>query len=153
MYVIFLQGCPSVPVTQEPYYGDGEFGPIVKEINILIAMNQPSMDKFLTEVHKFGVILFDSSIIDKPEVGKRQKLYSVKAADIAKRLGNIKVANSVVLGALFTALCDGYLRGEDKNDFSAVFEEAIIQQFKNKTEVIELNLEAFRLGSTSVVRH
>jgi Pyruvate/2-oxoacid:ferredoxin oxidoreductase gamma subunit len=77
----------------------------------------------------------------------------VKAADIAKRLGNIKVANSVVLGALFTALCDGYLRGEDKNDFSAVFEEAIIQQFKNKTEVIELNLEAFRLGSTSVVRH
>jgi 2-oxoisovalerate ferredoxin oxidoreductase beta subunit len=131
----------------------GQVGsPIIdKEVNLLIVMNQPSMDKFLPELKENGVLLYDSSIIEHPECGKDKKIYAIKASDIGKKLGDTRYANSVILGALSVLMVDYYLEGDDKKDFDLAFEEAIIGCFKNKKEVIDLNLKAFYEGKKAVI--
>jgi len=66
--------------------------------------------------------------------------------NIAREIGNVKCANSVILGALSVVLVDSYLQGDDKMDFDRAFEEAIIDSFNNKPEVIKQNLYAFYEG-------
>ncbi|OGV50134.1 MAG: hypothetical protein A2017_03510 [Lentisphaerae bacterium GWF2_44_16] len=125
--------------------------PIIdKDINLLIVMNQQSMDKFLPELKENGVLLYDSSIIEKPKCGPDKKVFAIKASDIAKATGDIKYANSVILGALSVALIDYFLEGNDKEDFDKAFEEAIIRNFEDKQEVVKLNLKAFHEGKQAV---
>ena len=52
----------------------------------------------------------------------------------------------MILGALSVILIDHYLEGEDKMDFDRAFEEAIIDGFSSKPEVIKQNLYAFYEG-------
>lgn len=117
--------------------------PIVKETNLLIVMNQPSMDKFLPDLSANGLLLYDSTNIEKPDTDRRT--YSVEAARIAIGLGNIKCANSAIMGA-FSAC----LRGFEKDNYQAAFEDAIRKTFAKKASLIDLNIEAFRKGEGSV---
>ena len=57
---------------------------------------------------------------------------------------------AVILGALSAILIDRYLEGPDKMDFDRAFEEAIIDCFNNKPEVIKMNLCAFYEGKKAV---
>jgi len=125
--------------------------PIIdKDTNLLIAMNQQSVEKFLPELKEHGMLLYDSSMISKPECASDKKVCSIRAADIATELGDIKFANSVILGALSVAMIDHYLQGDDKKDFDLAFEEAIITCFKDKKEAVTLNLKAFYEGKKNV---
>ncbi|MCP3968335.1 MAG: ketoisovalerate oxidoreductase [Lentisphaerae bacterium] len=127
--------------------------PIVdKDCNLLIVLNQPSMDAFLPILKKNGVLIYDSSTIDPPKVSKDKIVYAVKASDIAKRLGDLRYANSVILGALSVVMEDCFLEGEDKKDFDRTFEEAIMDCFSNKESVIQLNIESFYAGKQAVQR-
>ena len=56
----------------------------------------------------------------------------------------------MILGALSAILIDRYLEGADKLDFDRAFEEAIIDCFNNKPDVIKLNLCAFYEGKKAV---
>ncbi|MDD3119322.1 MAG: 2-oxoacid:acceptor oxidoreductase family protein, partial [Victivallales bacterium] len=120
------------------------------EINLLIVMNQPSMDMFLPKLKENGVLLYDSSVIAPPQCSPDKMVFAIDASDIANHIGSIKYANSVILGALALALEDYFLEGEDKQDFDAVFEEAIMERFSRKQEVIDLNIKAFRAGKEAV---
>ncbi|UDQ98128.1 2-oxoacid:acceptor oxidoreductase family protein [Lentisphaerota bacterium WC36G] len=125
--------------------------PIVdKDTNLLIAMNQPSMDKFLPELKKNGVLLYDSSSIEVPNCSEDKKVFGINAAEIAEDLGDHRVANSVILGALSFILRDYFLEGDDKADFDKTFEEAIIDCFANKKGIVDLNLKAFYKGKAAV---
>ena len=120
------------------------------EINLLIVMNQPSMDLFLPKLKENGVLLYDSSVIEPPQCSPDKIVFAINASDIANHIGSIKCANSVILGALSLALDDYFLEGDDKQDFDAVFEEAIIERFSRKQDVIDLNIKAFRAGKEAV---
>ena len=125
--------------------------PIIEdEINLLIVMNQPSMDMFLPKLKGNGVLLYDSSVIAPPKCSPDKIVFAINASDIANHIGNIKYANSVILGALSLALEDHFLEGADKRDFDAVFEEAIIERFSRKQDVIDNNIKAFRAGKAAV---
>lgn len=117
--------------------------PIVKETNILIAMNQPSMDKFLPDLTSEGILLYDSTGIDPPKTNSR--VFAVEAAQIAHDIGNIKCANSAIMGAF--AAC---LKGFELEDYEEAFEEAIRTTFRKKVDLIDLNILAFRKGKESV---
>lgn len=122
---------------------------VMKDANLLIAMNQPSLDKFMSELKGNTMILFDSTNVVPPKTKRRNmKIFAVPATQLAKDIGNIKVANSIVLGALSLALFT-FLEGDDKQDFDAAFEEAIIKTFKQQ-KLIDLNLKAFRIGKGAV---
>jgi len=73
--------------------------PYVTEPSSLITMNQPSLDRFENAVMPNGVVLLNSSMINR-EVGRKDiRAVKVAASDVAEGLGNIRVANMVALGA------------------------------------------------------
>ncbi len=117
--------------------------PIVIETNILITMNQPSMDKFLPDLATKGILLYDSTSIKPPKT--KSRVYAVEATRIALDIGNIKCANSVIMGAF--AAC---LKGFELENYEGAFEEAIKTTFRKKPQLIDMNILAFRKGKDSV---
>jgi len=117
--------------------------PIVRETNILIAMNQPSMNKFLPDLTPEGILLYDSTSIAPPET--KSRVFAVEAARIALDIGNIKCANSAIMGAFATCL-----KGFELEDYEVAFEEAIRKTFRKKQDLIDFNILAFRKGKESV---
>jgi 2-oxoglutarate ferredoxin oxidoreductase subunit gamma len=79
--------------------------PIVTTFDAVVAMNQPSLDKFENAVKPNGILMYDSgSIIVSPS---RTDLVVVPVAlevETAK-LGNPKVKNMIMLGA-FLSVCE-----------------------------------------------
>jgi len=74
--------------------------PIVSYPSILLAMNRPSLEKFQKDVVNGGLIIYDSSLIDiKPDRDDVEVL-DIPATKIADELGNTRIANMVILGAL-----------------------------------------------------
>ena len=111
--------------------------PIIATPDTLIAMNKPSLDKFVSKVKKGGLIIVNSSLIkDKVERDDVKVLY-INANEIALEAGNAKTANIVVLGAFIKMT--GILKAEDvKNTIEKIF--------LNKPKVIPMNKVAFDLG-------
>lgn len=119
--------------------------PIVKSMNVLVAMNRPSVEKFLAELEEGGIVIYDSSY-GEIKLSCEGIVYEVRAADIANEIGDIRCANSVILGALSKAL----LNRQDLDIYTEAFESAIINSFKAKNVVIENNIKAFHAGAKSV---
>jgi 2-oxoglutarate ferredoxin oxidoreductase subunit gamma len=74
--------------------------PVVTEPTTLIVMNRPSLEKFEKTVKKDGIIFINSSLIDIKATRKDVKIFYIPANEIAEKIGNSKIANNVILGAL-----------------------------------------------------
>ena len=74
--------------------------PLVTEPTTLIVMNRPSLDKFEKAVVPGGYILINSSLVDQKVKRDDVQVMEIPANQIAEELGNTKVANNVILGAL-----------------------------------------------------
>jgi 2-oxoisovalerate ferredoxin oxidoreductase beta subunit len=80
---------------------DVEIGtPLVDHPSILVAMNGPSLERFAPEVAPGGTIFFNSSMIDRGPEREDVTVVPVAANEIADRLGQPRVANMVMLGAM-----------------------------------------------------
>ena len=77
--------------------------PVVDHPTALVAMNLPSLDRFEKNVATAGVIVVNSSLINRSIERNDVQILSVPANDIAVSLGNPKVANVVALGAVVKA--------------------------------------------------
>ena len=77
--------------------------PIVRHPTIAVILNLPSMEKYEPLVKPGGLLIVNSSLI--PLTTERQDIRSlnVAASDIATELGNPRMANMVILGALIGA--------------------------------------------------
>lgn len=73
--------------------------PLVSRPSVLIAMNQPSLERFEPEVIPGGLILYDSSLISTRPRRTDVETLPVPATQIADQLGGAKAANMVALGA------------------------------------------------------
>ncbi len=124
-----------------------------RDCNLLIALNSQSLTKFLPELKENGVLLYDSSTIEVPATTPDKLVYRVPASDIAKQLGDQKVANSVLLGALAAIMSENYLESADKVDFDRACEDAVIECFNGKSDIIALNISAFYAGKKAVEQH
>ncbi|MFY9537828.1 MAG: 2-oxoacid:acceptor oxidoreductase family protein, partial [Bacilli bacterium] len=82
--------------------------------------------------------LYNSSLFEPEDVPENVKIYGVPVNDIAKELGNIRVANMVMLGA-YLAL-------------SPLFEDEVIHSVLSdllgakKESMLALNVEAVEAG-------
>ncbi|HQR35699.1 MAG TPA: 2-oxoacid:acceptor oxidoreductase family protein [Blastocatellia bacterium] len=74
--------------------------PLIAHPTVLIAMNQPSLAKFEPEVASGGMIIYDSSLIEKAPARTDVEIIALPATAMADALGNAKAANMVALGAL-----------------------------------------------------
>lgn len=80
---------------------DEEIGsPVVSQPSCVIALNLPSLDKFEPMVKPGGLLLINSSLVDREPRRDDIKAVALPATEIASELGNIRVTNMVALGAL-----------------------------------------------------
>lgn len=111
--------------------------PIVARPDCLIAMNKPSLYKFVDKVKVGGTVIINSSLIpDKVEREDVKAVY-IDAQELAMQAGNSRTANIVILGAYIK------LSGLFELDLVA---KMIENKFKNKPKVIPANLKALELG-------
>lgn len=112
--------------------------PLVEHPSEIIVMNRAALSKFEPEVLSGGVVFVNSSIIpDKISRSDLRAVY-VPCDEIAAEIGNVKVANMVMLGAYIAAT--NALKVE-------TIESMIHEMFTGKkAKLIPLNMEALRRG-------
>lgn len=74
--------------------------PILNSATVLIAMNRPSLDKFEGIVVNGGMIIMDSSLIDRAPSRKDAEVYGIPATKLASDMGNPAYANIIMIGKL-----------------------------------------------------
>ncbi|MBR2951684.1 MAG: 2-oxoacid:acceptor oxidoreductase family protein [Clostridia bacterium] len=72
--------------------------PIVSNPDILIAMNLPSFEKYESSVKAGGMIVADSSLIEKKTTRDDIKAFYIPATQLAKENGMPTLANMIILG-------------------------------------------------------
>jgi len=77
--------------------------PTVEHPNVLVVMNQPSLEMFEKDVRDGGWIFVDSGICTSEPDAKRLKVTMLPATELADQVGTAKVANVVMLGAICAA--------------------------------------------------
>ena len=74
--------------------------PVASEPEYAVLMNNPSLIRFQNQVQSGGTIFLNSSMIEARPIRGDLEIYEVPASDLAKQLGQDKVTNMVMLGAL-----------------------------------------------------
>ena len=74
--------------------------PVLNEYDIVVVLNQPSMDKFESKVKKGGILIYDGYGIHKPVTRTDIDVYCIDAMDTASALSMEKTFNMIVLGGL-----------------------------------------------------
>jgi len=117
--------------------------PLTTNPNVLIAMNGPSLDAFEDSVTKDGLIIVNSSIVDrKVKRSDVQALY-IPLTEMASQLGLTAVANMVCVGA--------YLEYTKIMDYKVIF--GAIQKSLKKKKYIDINFKAIEAGVKFVREH
>lgn len=84
--------------------GDEEIAsPVASEPDFVVSMNQPSFLKFQSILQSGGLILVNSSMINVAAARGDIEVVEVPTSELAEKLGNIKAANMVMLGAFIKA--------------------------------------------------
>lgn len=84
---------------------DEEIGsPMVSSPQAVIVMNLPSLDKYEPMVNPGGVLVVNETMVDREVKRKDVKTIMVKANAIAEELGDRRMMNMVMLGALIANL-------------------------------------------------
>lgn len=112
--------------------------PVVKRTRAALVMNKQSIDKFESKVTDGGLIVVNTSLIDRKVARTDLKIIYVAATELAEQEGSTKAANLVMLGAYVAAT--GVVKPE-------TVELAIRKTFEGKRGNLgEINLLAFRRG-------
>lgn len=112
---------------------------VTKDADCIVALNQPSLDKFAPVVKVGGNLVINSDLCTAGEVKEGVKVYNIPANKIATdNFGGSKLANLVMLGAVVYATGAIDVAGMD-DTFAHVFEGG-------KAKFIPDNKKAFELG-------
>ena len=112
--------------------------PLVTNPDVLIAMNRPSLEKFVGTVVPGGMILVDSSTVDIKVERDDVTVYYVPATKLADEDGLKGLANIILVGKLF----------KEKGFVSADNLDAGLQKCipAKKAEMLDFNRKALALG-------
>ena len=111
--------------------------PVIRSPRAVLAMNLPSLDKFEGDVRPGGLLLINSSLINRETARTDLTVVKVPANEIANSLGNPRAANMVALGA--------YLGATGAVSIAEV--EAVVREtFSAKPQLVDSNLLALHRG-------
>lgn len=118
--------------------------PFIKKADTLIIMNEPSLNKFKHKIVKEGLMVINSSLVRKAASSAGKDSSGVEKirepfTDISLRLGNIRVANMVALGAYIAKK-----KIISSKTISKVIEEIAPAE---KRGLIEINKQALSVGA------
>ena len=115
--------------------------PQVVTPDVLIAMNLPSLDKFVDAVVPGGIILVDSSLIDRKVERTDVKTIYIPATKIAEDSGFKGMANMIMVGKLFSEIKFCTENSLDKGNLKSVPPK--------KEKLIDSNRGAVKVGMES----
>jgi 2-oxoglutarate ferredoxin oxidoreductase subunit gamma len=119
---------------------DDEIGsPLVRNPQVLLALNRPSLDKYEQSIRAGGLLVANASLIDRPVERTDLRTVMVPANEIAEGIGSIRMTNMVMLGSLIANL-------------PIVSQEAVIRAVRAHTSarhqnLISANIEAIQAGA------
>ena len=122
----------DVAISDAPIYS-----PFTDYFDILMALNQPSMDKFSGVLKPGGILLANSSRCKAVFREDDISVLRIPADEIAERIGSEKVANIVMLGAYVKK--SGMLTKEEVLT-------AINDKLARKQQLLEMNYQALQAG-------
>ena len=108
--------------------------PIVQHPNVLMVMNNPSLDKYENAVQPGGKIFLDSTLIARKVTRTDVEAYYVPATKMAMDMGMPTLANMILLGALISKT--GCVREESLAD---ALHKVIPAR---KADLFDLNMQA-----------
>lgn len=111
--------------------------PIVTHPNILIAMNKPSLVKYESSIKPGGILISNKSLIGDFNKPKGVKVVNIQMTDMASRLGDIRCANMIAVGAIAKHSSTVSIRNVTT---------ALKSAFKGKEELFLLNKKAIEKG-------
>jgi 2-oxoglutarate ferredoxin oxidoreductase subunit gamma len=111
--------------------------PVIRSPRAVVAMNLPSLDKFEPDIRPGGLLIINTSLINRAAARSDLTVIEVPANEIANELGNRRGANMVALGA--------YLGATDAVSLDGVV-EVVRETFAAKPGVIDVNITALRRG-------
>ncbi len=117
--------------------------PVISTPDSIIIMNKPSLDKFQSKLKEGGHLFLNSSLVKDVKLRKDVNIHNVAANDIALKLGNLKVANMVMLGA--------YLEITKVFDQKNVLEMLKKKFTGSKATLININEKALEAGRQAVL--
>ena len=112
--------------------------PIITEPDVLIAMNLPSLQKYVNSVVSGGQIYVDSSLIDAKVEREDVEVFYIPATQMAKDEGIGTLAIMIIIGHL--------LQNHPELSFEGT--EAVVEALvpPKKAALKELNMKALNLG-------
>ena len=127
----------SVVVSDDPIAS-----PVLSMADCVIAMNTPSLEKFEANVNPGGKLFINSSIIEKKATRTDIDVYYVPCNEIADQLGNPKVLNMAMLGAI--------LEATNVVKVDSVLDALLYKLGEKKAKLIPLNRQAIEMGAASI---
>ncbi len=112
--------------------------PIVDKPDVLVAMNLPSLEKYLSETEKSGYVIYDSSLISKDVERADVSISGIPATKMASDNGLNGLANMIILGKVIKET--GVLSLEQIKTSLAQMIPA------KKAHLLESNVKAIELG-------
>jgi 2-oxoglutarate ferredoxin oxidoreductase subunit gamma len=85
----------TVIVSQEPIGS-----PLVRNPDVVLALNLPSVDKYETVVKDNGVLVANSSLVNRDITRKGINSLLIPANKIAEEIGMSRLANMIMMGAM-----------------------------------------------------
>ena len=112
--------------------------PIITTPDVLIAMNLPSLQKYVDSVAPGGQIYVDSSLIDAKVERDDVEVFYIPATQMAKDNGIATLANMIIVGHLL----------ENNSELSFEGIEEVVEKLvpPKKAALKDLNMKALALG-------
>ena len=112
--------------------------PIITNPDVLVAMNLPSLQKFVNDVVPGGQIYVDSALIDAKVERTDVEVFYIPATQMAKDAEIASLANMIIVGHL--------LENNPELDFAGT--DAVVSKLvpPKKAALVELNMKALEMG-------
>ena len=112
--------------------------PVASSPEVVIAMNQPSFVRFQGALQSGGLLCANSSLVHTESARSDIEILAVPTSELAEKLGSIKVANMIMLGAL--------VRASSMISYDAMVENLAEILGEGKAKFLKLNKEALAVG-------
>jgi len=112
--------------------------PVVSSPDVLIVMNEPSLVRFQFVPVPDGLLALNSSLVNSRPARTDIEAVSIPATDMANNMGNLKVANMIMLG-----VCLAHRDILPKNN---IIKNLVVMLSSGKEHLLDINTKAVEAG-------
>ncbi len=112
--------------------------PVASQPDFVVSMNQPSFLRFQSLVQSGGLILVNSSMVNITSVRGDIEVVEVPSSELAEKLGNLKVANMIILGV--------FVKVSNITPFTLLLKNLPAILGEKRSRLLKINKEALELG-------